>query len=81
MPRIIKHSYNFFSSRTPNPKLLTAKFEGTGTNPHPRIRPLFGICCVLKSQSNCYMIYINKVWFAFQWFIISGLPFLKKIIP
>ena len=29
-----------FGSRTPNPKLLTAKLEGTGTNPRPRIRPL-----------------------------------------
>ena len=40
MSRIIQHSNNFFSSRTPNPKLLTAKLEGTGTNPRPRIRPL-----------------------------------------
>ena len=52
MPRIIQHSYNFFcsrtpkpklwifSSRTPKPKLLTAKLEGSGTNPRPRIRPL-----------------------------------------
>ena len=54
MPRIIQHSYNFFSSRipkpklrnfssrTPNAKLLTAKLEvleGTETNPRPRIRP------------------------------------------
>ena len=40
MPRIIQRSHNFFSSRTPNPKLLTAKLEGMGTNPRPRIRPL-----------------------------------------
>ena len=26
-------------SLTPNPKLLTAKLEGTGTNQRPRIRP------------------------------------------
>ena len=37
MPHIIQHSYNFFSSRTPKPELLTAKLEGTGTNPRPRI--------------------------------------------
>ena len=58
IPRIIQHSYNFFSSNpnsefcylhriysfwlppTPNPKLLTEKLEGTGTNSRPRIRPL-----------------------------------------
>ena len=52
MPRIIQHTFNFFSSRTPkpilsifssctpNPKLLTAKLQGTGKNPRPRIRPL-----------------------------------------
>ena len=51
MLHIVQHSYNFFSSRTPkpklwifssrtpNPKLLAAKLEGTGTNPRPRIRP------------------------------------------
>ena len=45
MQRIIQHSYNFYSSRTPkpklriiNPKLLIAKLEGTETNPRPRIR-------------------------------------------
>ena len=37
-PRIIQHSYSFFSSRTPNPKLLTAILEGTETNPRPKIR-------------------------------------------
>ena len=30
-----------FSSRSPNPKFLTAKLEGTGKNPRPRIRPPF----------------------------------------
>ena len=51
MPRIIQHSYNFFcsrtpkpklwifSSRTPKPKLQTVKLEGSGTKKRPRIRP------------------------------------------
>ena len=36
----MKPKLRFFSSRTPNPKLLTAKLEDTGTNPLPRTRPL-----------------------------------------
>ena len=40
MPRIIQHSYNFFCSRTPKPKLQTVKLEGSGTKKRPRIRPL-----------------------------------------
>ena len=41
MPRIIQHSYNFFCSRTPKPKLLTTKLGGSGTKTRPRIRPQF----------------------------------------
>ena len=42
--KFIVHSFLVlvFSSRTPNPKLLTAKLEGTGTNTRPRIRPQEG---------------------------------------
>ena len=55
MPFIIQHSYNFFSSctpkpklwillpLTPNPKLLTAKLEGLVTNLCLRMRPLFSL--------------------------------------
>ena len=74
MPRIIQHSYNFFcsrtpkpklwifSSRTPNPKPLTAKLEGTGTNPRPRIRPQgrwASLLCITLPKRYYHLLFFN----------------------
>ena len=57
MPHIIQHSNNFFSSRTPKPKLLTTKLEGTGTNPRQRVRPQVGVGCS-KDAKFCVLCWV-----------------------